>query len=142
MAFNIIPQVGELENNGDTDAEGIIAGQVSRLLILPRTSFDITMMWSPVFFGDVVTVSLQCKDQVAMKSIVSQWQDNPLLVLSSDKVQTPVTNASGKSVINLGRVRSWQTDDETTHVTFCAITDPVQLSATMSLLVLKNQMLG
>lgn len=142
LAFNVIPQVGSSIDNGDTECEATIRAQVSRLFVLPATDVDVTMMWSPVFYGDVVTVSLQVEDAVAMEYIVEQWQANPLLQYSAEQIQTPVTSVSGKSVISLSRVRARQTSHDNTHILFCAMADPIQLSAAACLLVLKNQLVG
>ncbi len=142
LAFNLLPQVGELTDNGDTEMETVVRQQISRLFVLSRDEIDITMLWSPVFYGDVATVSLQTQDSVAMAYIGEQWQVNPLINFSATQLQTPVTEASGKGIINLGRLRTWQTPADNTHVSFCAMADPIQLIAAMCLLVLKNQLLG
>lgn len=142
LAFNVIPQVGGLTDNGDTVNESVVRQQISRLFVLPRTEIDITMLWSPVFYGDVVTVSLQTQGSVVMEYILEQWQSNPLLNFTAAESHTPVTDASGKSIINLGRVRTWQTAAENTHVSFCVMADPIQLSAAICLQVLKHQLLG
>lgn len=142
LAFNIIPQVGEVTDSGETEDEKVVARQCARLLVMPTTSVDVTMMWSPVFYGDVLTVSLQTEDLIDAQLIASQWAASPLLSYTGSEIQTPVTDASGKSVINLNRLRVQSEAGEASSITFCAITDPIHLSALAALLVFKQHLLG
>ena len=142
LAFNVIPRVGELLESGDTDKEATICSQLVRLLALGSNDVDVSMLWSSVFYGDVINVSLQTRDAISLEYLTEQWQANPLLQFTADQVQTPVTTVSGKNVIALSKVRARQTSNDNTGLTFCAMAAPIQLSATATLLVLKNQLLG
>ncbi|MFO7604149.1 MAG: Asd/ArgC dimerization domain-containing protein [Gammaproteobacteria bacterium] len=141
LAFNVIPQVGALDAQGESSSEAMIRDQIARLFVLPRTEVDVTMLWSPVFYGDTVTASVRLRDALAMEYMETHWQANPLLAYAANQVVTPVSDASGKSVISLSRVRAWQTADEHGLVTFCSVVDPTQLSAMICILVLQNQLL-
>jgi len=142
LAFNLIPRVGSITDNGETTTEGVIINQLARLFVMPRVAIDVTMMWTPVFYGDVVTVSLQTQDTIDMQNLASDWQANPLLAFSSTELQTPVSNSSGNSAINLSRLRERHRLDETSCISFCSISDPVHLCAEATMLVLKNQLMG
>ena len=142
LAFNLIPSIGDITDKGETTTEGVIINQLARLFVMPQPAIDVTMMWAPVFYGDVVTVSLQTQDTIDMQNLVSEWQVNPLLVFSSTELQTPVSNASGNSAINLSRLRERHMSDETSCISFCSISDPIHLCAEATMLVLKSQLLG
>lgn len=142
IAFNLIPQVGELTASGETTAEVVIVDQIARLCVMPRSNIEVSMLWAPVFYGDVVNVSLLIQDSVSVESIISDWEANPLLVYSTNQVQTPVANTSGKNTINLSRLRMTTMADDSVRISFCVMADPVHLHAAVTLQVLKNQLLG
>lgn len=142
LAFNLIPQVGQLTDSGDTMAENIISTQLSRLFAIPVTDLDVTLVWSSVFYGDLVTVSLLMEDSMDVGQMISQWQSNPLIVYASDRAHTPVTDASGKGMLNISRVRSSNTSKGMTQLSFCIMSDPIHLTTLACLLSLKGQMAG
>ena len=141
LAFNLIPQVGTLQDDGSTTCESVITDQLSRLLVMSPASINVTMMWTPVFFADTVSVSLKTQDSISADVITEQWRSDVSLTFDKNQVPTPVTEVSGKSTVHIGRVRSSVAVDDTTRLSYCSMADPVQLIATVCLQVLKNQMM-
>lgn len=141
LAFNVIPQVGELEEAGATSSEQMLRTQMGRLFILSSALISVQQLWVPVFFGDVVMTSLKLADSVNGEQLISQWQEDPLVNFSDGQIHTPVSTASGKGLINISRLQTWSLPDGSSHVSFCAMTDPVQLSALVTLSVLKRQIM-
>jgi aspartate-semialdehyde dehydrogenase len=142
LAFNVIPQVGSLQDDGLTSSEEVLRKQITRLCVLSNESVNVQQIWIPVFYGDVVTVSFRTTDPLVVDSVISQWQEDPLVNFSNQQLQTPVSTASGKGIINISRLQSWTLSDDTTHISFCSMTDPIHLTALVTLLVLKRHLMA
>jgi len=141
LAFNLIPQVGELQEDGNTQYESVIEQQLSRLLVMPPSSIDVTMIWVPVFFADTVSVSLNTQDSLDMETITDQWNSNTFLTFNKAQAPTPVTDVSGKSTVHLGRVRSSTSAVDTTRLAYTSMADPVQLTTEVCMQVLNAQLM-
>lgn len=141
LAFNLIPQVGVILDDGNTIDESVIEQQLSRLLVMSPSSIDVTMMWTPVFFADTVSVSLQTQDSLVVDSITEQWHSDVFITFNKKQVPTPVTDVSGKSTIHIGRVRSSIATNDVTRLSYCSMADPIQLTAAVCMQVFKNQLM-
>jgi aspartate-semialdehyde dehydrogenase len=110
IAFNLIPQVGAIQDSGDTPYEAGIAGQVRRLLQCPDLPMAVTAVWAPIFHGAAMVVQGACAGAVDATRLRA-WlaaadgitlMDTPL----PGGVPTPATDALDSDDIFVGRVRA------------------------------------
>ena len=141
LAFNLIPQVGELQEDGNTQNESVIEQQLSRLLVMSPSLINVTMLWTPVFFADTVSVSLNTQDSLDIETITENWNSDTSLTFNKALVPTPVTNVSGKGTVHLSRVRSSTTAVDTMRLTYTSMADPVQLTTAVCMQVLNAQLM-
>ena len=106
--FNLLPQIGEAEADGETRAEQRIRLEMQWILERPDVEVAVSCLWAPVFFGHTQLIWFQTSAP-ADPAVVSKKLaavPNIRLFEASDSFPTAVTEASGKNRLAVGRVRS------------------------------------
>lgn len=109
IAFNILPLVGELEEDGYTDDERSLQRDSRRLLAEPDLIVDATFLRVPVFYGDAQVVHLETRNPITVEEARNLLNTAPgvkvLDAQAGDGVPTSVGQAGGSDQIWIGRVR-------------------------------------
>ncbi len=109
IAFNVLPQVGELLDNGYTDEEMKLLHETQKVLNDESISVNATAVRVPVFIGHAASVHLETKEKISAEKVQDLLRQTDGIELLNDQQAggwpTPVTEAAGNDFVHVGRVR-------------------------------------
>jgi aspartate-semialdehyde dehydrogenase len=109
VAFNLIPQTGQLLNLGRTLAEWQVTFQTRRLLDLPDLPMTVTSVQVPTFFGHAFAVNVEMHSDLDAASAVASLRQAPGILLVDEllaaNVYPTLIDAVEHQAICVGRVR-------------------------------------
>lgn len=108
IAFNVLPQIDELLENGYSREEMKILWETQKILDDPEIAVSATAVRVPVFYGHAEAVQLETRDDIEIEAVRDLLRAAPGVTLfESDTVDhpTPVTHAAGKDEVFVGRLR-------------------------------------
>ena len=137
IAFNVLPQVGDFQNNGYTDEEMKIVHETQKVLDDNSIAINATAVRVPVFIGHAATVNIETRDKISANKVRE-------LLLKQDGVElmdgnqaggvanwpTPVTEAAGNDKILVGRVREDISSEN--GLNFWIVTDNMRKGAALN----------
>jgi aspartate-semialdehyde dehydrogenase len=110
IAFNVLPNVGEIDENGHSAAELCILEQTKAIINDPLLQMNVTCIQVPVFYADSMAVTIETGDPIDALEVRQLLENNSeIKVLDNNETQdfaTPVTAASGKNDIFVSRIRN------------------------------------
>jgi aspartate-semialdehyde dehydrogenase len=105
IAFNVLPQIGELQENGYTHEEMKLLQETQKILTNEEVSVNATTVRVPVFHGHAMALHVETnKKMSADEATLRLTQQEGVEVLEGD-YPTPVTEASGQDSVFVGRIR-------------------------------------
>ncbi|WP_105167785.1 aspartate-semialdehyde dehydrogenase [Pseudoalteromonas sp. T1lg23B] len=107
IAFNVIPQIDEFQDNGYTKEEMKMVWETHKILGDTSVMVNPTAVRVPVFFGHAESVHLETRMPYDLEHIKQLLNDAPGVELIEDEhdYPTPVSDASGNDTVYVGRVR-------------------------------------
>lgn len=103
IAFNVIPQIGELdEENGQTGEESKIVAEIRKVL---NVSACVTCVRVPVFVGHSMVVHIVCNSAINIKAVREALQKEPSIILDEPHTYTTPIHCAGLDTIHVSRVR-------------------------------------
>lgn len=106
IAFNVLPQVGVLLDNGYTDEEMKLVYETQKVLNDESITVNATAVRVPVFIGHAASVHIETKEKISAAKVNELLQQaNGIELLNEAEWPTPVTEAAGKDSVFVGRVR-------------------------------------
>jgi aspartate-semialdehyde dehydrogenase len=109
IAFNVIPQVDEIDADGQSREERRLLEETRRLLGLPALAVNATAVRVPVFFGHSMAVHAAFERPITVTDAAEALQAGAGLSVidanSSSQFPTPATLASAPDRVYIGRVR-------------------------------------
>ncbi len=131
IAFNVIPQVDELEPGGASREERRLWEETRRVLELPDLAINATAVRVPVFFGHSLAVHARFSRDFRVAEAASVLQRATGISLieadSSAEFPTPATLAMAPDRVYVGRVRGDLTRDRALN--FWVVADNVRKCA-------------
>jgi len=131
IAFNVIPQVDELEADGATREERRLWEETRRVLDLPHLEINATAVRVPVFFGHSLAVHAAFERPLsALEAAAVLQRGTGLSVIdaeSSLEFPTPATLATAPDKVYVGRLRADLTRDRALN--FWVVADNVRKCA-------------
>jgi aspartate-semialdehyde dehydrogenase len=103
LAYNVVPLLGTLADDGYTDEEHKLVNESRKILGLPDLVVSPTCVRVPVMVGHSIAIRAVFDDPVTAASAISSMEGFPGLVL--EQAPTPLEFA-GRDEIGVGRVRS------------------------------------
>lgn len=110
IAFNLIPQVGLLQENGYTDGEMRVISETRKMLGEEEFELNPTIVLVPVFYGYGMNVQLVGRGHLSSAEAVALLSEAPGVSVREDDVPTPVGEATKGEMVYVGRVREDLTD--------------------------------
>jgi len=108
-AFNLIPRIGEVEEDGSSPAERRLADDVRRILALPQLPVSATCVLVPTFFGSAQVMQIRTRDPLTIKRAATLLRKAPGVKLldkpAAGGYPTPVSDATGSDQVWVGRLR-------------------------------------
>ncbi len=128
IAFNIIAQSGLAADDGySTDELDLIKG-TQKVLINDRISILPTVVIVPVFFGHSEVISIRTTEHMGADTSGELLDNLPGLQLIKEGIDgrpTPITDASGKDEVVVGRIRTGFLDRER-ELSLCCVADNIR----------------
>jgi aspartate-semialdehyde dehydrogenase len=110
IAFNVLPTVGTVDENGHSEAELRLVDQVKRILNDTQIQINATCIQVPVFYADSMAVTIETGDPIAADEVRLLLEKNSEIKVLDDvesqDFATPVTAAAGKNHIFVSRIRN------------------------------------
>ena len=131
IAFNVLPLVGALDEQGVSDEERRLADETRRLLDAPGLAVNVTAVRVPVFFGHGLAVHLRLARPFELADAIEALRRGPgLRWIDSAAGQfgpTPATTALQPDHVEVGRVRIDESRDRSLN--FWVVADNVRKCA-------------
>ena len=121
-AFNIFPQVGELNDEGVALSELRLINEVRRLLNDPSIIVSCTQVIVPMFYGCAQAVHLQTHYPVDLEEVAQSLHHSDGLVLADSVCDYPdmINDVVGHEMVQVGRLRKDSCDASGINLWVCA----------------------
>ena len=109
IAFNVIPHGGDFLDNGYTSEEMKLVWETRKILSAPEILVNATVVRVPVFYGHSEAVHIETRDKMTAAQARALLEKSPGIEVVDEHqpggYPTPVTHASGKDAVFVGRIR-------------------------------------
>jgi aspartate-semialdehyde dehydrogenase len=109
IAFNVIPHGGDFTDNGYTSEEMKLVFETRKILGDDAIRVNATVVRVPVFYGHSEAVNVETRDKLGAAEARALLMQAPGVEVVDEPVDggypTPVTHASGKDPVYVGRIR-------------------------------------
>ena len=109
LAFNLIPQIDDFQDNGFTKEEMKLVWETRKILGDDRIGVNPTVVRVPVFYGHSEAVHIETRRKVTADEARGLLERAPGVEVVDERkpggYPTPVTHASGKDPVFVGRIR-------------------------------------
>lgn len=108
IAFNLLPQVGDIDQNGSSAFETRLITRLRQVFGI-TTPLQFTAAWLPTFHGAVVDLHGFCASELNLHEVKARIQRVPgILLMDADfpgGAPTPATDAVDSTDVAIGRLR-------------------------------------
>lgn len=105
IAFNILPQIGTILDDGYSREETKLAWESAEILAQENLPVNATCLRVPVFHGHALVVNIETEQSISEEMARKLLEQVPSIELMLDEIPTPVTEAAGEDVVFVGRLR-------------------------------------
>jgi aspartate-semialdehyde dehydrogenase len=109
IAFNVIPHGGDFLDNGYTGEEMKLVHETRRILGDPSIRVNATVVRVPVFYGHSEAVAIETREKLTASRATELLHAAPGIEVVDERqpggYPTPVTHASGRDPVFVGRIR-------------------------------------
>ena len=109
IAFNLIPHIDSFLDNGFTKEEMKLVWETRKILGDESIQVNPTAVRVPVFYGHSEAVAIETREKVTPEAARELLAASPGIEVVDDRrpggYPTPVTHASGKDAVYVGRIR-------------------------------------
>lgn len=131
LAFNLIPQTGELDETGVSAAERRFVQELREVLGDDQIEIVVNVLQLPMFYG--VTLTLQAETQLAvdLDAVARVFaKAEGVSLAQGTKPTTPVSSANGNDLVHLTRLRLEA--DNPSGFGLCAMTDNLRKGSALN----------
>ncbi len=105
LAFDCLPQIGELEPGGETDSEHRLRDVLRRLLANAELAIELTRVRMPTLGGSLAAVHVELARPLSQDEAAALWRGQPGVGLLGEELPTP-RGSLGHDDAAVGRVRA------------------------------------
>lgn len=106
IAFNAFPEVGEVRNDGWSEAEFFSLRSLRRVLDADATSIFLTRVQVPLFYGTCLTVHCDLEGTEGLDGLTNRLRASPGLLLEEEPSVCPsAADVVGSDATHVGRLR-------------------------------------
>ncbi|MEO7148551.1 MAG: aspartate-semialdehyde dehydrogenase [Rhodanobacteraceae bacterium] len=109
IAFNVIPQIDDFQDNGYTREEMKMVWETRKILQDDAIQVNPTCVRVPVFYGHSEAVHIETRAKMSIEQARELLRNAPGVVLVDERepggYPTPVGHAAGKDAVFVGRIR-------------------------------------
>lgn len=111
IAFNLLAQVGEVDDQGHAQLEKRLAAEIQQLLSLPELPVAATCALVPVFFGDSLALGVYADSAIDISAVLQLLEVAlGIELVEAGDYPTAVGDAVGQDQVYVGRVRRGVSD--------------------------------
>ncbi|RFQ16185.1 aspartate-semialdehyde dehydrogenase, partial [Pseudomonas sp. ATCC 13867] len=104
-AFNMLAQVGVVDEQGHSALERRMAAELSSLFPALEGALDVTCALAPVFFGDALMLSITAGAPLSLDALQAALDAAPGIERVDDDYPTVIGDAQGQDSVYVGRLR-------------------------------------
>ncbi|PTU80210.1 aspartate-semialdehyde dehydrogenase [Pseudomonas indoloxydans] len=106
IAFNLLAQVGEVDDHGHAQLEKRLVAEIQQLLSLPGLPVAATCALVPVFFGDSLALGVYADSDIDINAVQQLLEvAQGIELVEAGDYPTAVGDAVGQDQVYVGRVR-------------------------------------
>jgi aspartate-semialdehyde dehydrogenase len=108
IAFNVLPQIDELLENGYSREEMKMFWETRKIFSDPDIMVNATAVRVPVFYGHAEAVHLETREDISIervRELLHHAAGVELIEVTDKQHPTPATHAAGKDPVYVGRLR-------------------------------------
>jgi aspartate-semialdehyde dehydrogenase len=141
IAFNCIPQIDVMMDDGFTKEEYKIINESKKILSLPELRITATAVRVPVFYSHAESVFVETESEVTPAQLLSKCSESKEFSVYSISDEYPLQiDAAGSDEIHLGRVRK---DPSVPHgLSFWIVADNVRKGAALNAVQIVEHLLN
>jgi aspartate-semialdehyde dehydrogenase len=141
IAFNCIPQIDLLLENGFTREEMKIVEESRKILGLPSLRITATAVRVPVFYGHAESVFVECSRDLSVQSVVEALSKVPGVVVHPSGDEYPMQiEVAGTDDIHVGRIR--KDPSVKSGVSLWLVADNVRKGAALNAIQIAEQLVS
>jgi aspartate-semialdehyde dehydrogenase len=108
MAFNIVPQIGALNDSGHSMAELGLVSEIRRVMADQALIINATCVQVPIFYGSCQAISIETRYPVTVEEIIGVLQRSADIEVfaESSSYPVPLAEASSANTRCVGRIRA------------------------------------
>lgn len=131
MAFNCIPHIDLVLENGFSKEEMRIIQESQKILALPNLRITATAVRVPVFYGDASSVFIETTRPVRVEDVLSRLSSVPGVTLHPVQDESPMQiDVAGSNDIHVGRIRRDPSVEN--GISFWVVADNVRRGAALN----------
>lgn len=130
LAFNVLPQVGEILENGYSRQEQQLIDETDRLLGDSGVLVNPTSVMTPVFYGQAQAVSLETYQPCEPEQVIEWLHQSEEVEFCDDHLPTQVGDATGQDQVFVGRVH--QDISHPQGIKFWSVADNVRFGGALN----------
>jgi len=134
IAFNLIPQIDDFQDNGYTKEEMKLVWETRKILGDENIQVNPTAVRVPVFYGHSEAVNVETREKITAEEVRALLSTAPGVEIVDERkpagYPTPVTHASGRDAVYVGRIR-----DDVSHpkaVNLWIVSDNIRKGAALN----------
>jgi aspartate-semialdehyde dehydrogenase len=105
IAFNIIPQIDAIEDNGYSREEMKMVLETQKIFNDPAILVNATAVRVPVFYGHGMALSIETAEPIECDEVAALMKDTVGLSYLEKDYPMPVTHAANQDAVFVGRLR-------------------------------------
>jgi aspartate-semialdehyde dehydrogenase len=105
VAFNVIPQVGELAHGGRTQAEWEIERQLRQILALADLPLAVTCVQVPTFYGQAYSLLVETERPLEVEAARMLLREAAGVLLAEEGAYPTLADVIGSDATHIGRLR-------------------------------------
>jgi len=143
IAFNVLPEIDSMQDNGYTREEMKLQWETSKILGDPGVLVNATAVRVPVFYGHSEAVHLETRQPIEVAAVRELLQSAPGVKLEDEQAKgfaTAVTHAAGKDEVFVSRIRKDHTHPR--GLNLWVVSDNVRKGAALNAVQIMQGMLG
>jgi aspartate-semialdehyde dehydrogenase len=135
IAFNLLPQIGAVLENGYTREEAKIIEETRKLLALDDFRMDVTCVRVPVFYGHALAAHVDTASPVSLETARTALERAPGIVVYEEEgvggYPTPVVEAVSNDPVFVGRLRT-PISENAKELSFWAVADNMRKGSALN----------
>ncbi|MDD7805187.1 MAG: Asd/ArgC dimerization domain-containing protein [Endozoicomonas sp. (ex Botrylloides leachii)] len=106
IAYNLIPQLGSIDDRGITHEEVMIETEICSGLNITGLDIRSTSVVAPVFYGECLSVTLDTEYAVAISALIDALSDTVRVNIFQGSEYPTLEHAVGADKVMIGRLRA------------------------------------